>query len=629
MTAAHNVKLQAVSARAALGGVEGSVLDVFGGEYTFDNRTIKLQTNRGQDRGASIRYGKNLTDVKANESTENAYNALFPYAVSGDALVTVPGKIISAGGVDGGPPRVMLMDFSREFEQGAEITSEALLTVAQSYLAARDITRPNINISALFAHLRQSAAYGDMEALERVALCDTVHVLHSGLGVDIKTKVIKTVYNTLSERYSAIELGSARANFADTLIKQEKELDKIRDEIKNTDTSAIMDAINSAIEDATNAITGASGGKVILNPSLNPQEILILQDGNSSIETAQNLWRFNSGGLGFSSNGYSGPYSLALTADGKINASAITTGTLTANIIKAGMFSDTAGKNSWNLETGALMTDSMTATNVTIVGGVINIQSAPFWTKIAAGIIEQGYNSNSAGFLQAVPASGSGITYGNMQGLFFNAASADGLLLGYKSGAANTAGIDIRQASVNLFAEGVRRVQINASLTDFYSSGVQISSDGRVNGHVITTSVGVINNLYANAIRSYTGTYPDQSALGSTLNLVSPNIYMLGAATFSSTATMSGLTSANGGLVAGVYSTSAGAVPGGGSYFTYATVPNVIFNGNNVGAVPGLCFAGASGDRTYLWVNYDFAGGPALFVVNSTGGAGKRIITLY
>lgn len=67
------------------------------------------------------------------------------------------------------------------------------------------------------------------------------------------------------------------------------------------------------------------------------------------------MWRWNLGGLGFSSHGYSGPYETAITADGSIVANFITSGTLIANIIKAGVLSSQDGSSYWNLDTGEVV----------------------------------------------------------------------------------------------------------------------------------------------------------------------------------------------------------------------------------------------------------------------------------
>jgi hypothetical protein len=99
--------------------------------------------------------------------------------------------------------------------------------------------------------------------------------------------------------------------------------------------------LEQAIIDATQAITGNSGGYVILNDTNDdgkPDEILVMD--YEDINVAENVWRWNKEGLGHSKNGYGGPYSTAITADGQIVANFITTGTLSAERIAVEKYDD-------------------------------------------------------------------------------------------------------------------------------------------------------------------------------------------------------------------------------------------------------------------------------------------------
>lgn len=123
-------------------------------------------------------------------------------------------------------------------------------------------------------------------------------------------------------------------------------------------------AWQKAIETATALITGASGGYVVLNPSEKPSELLIMN--TPDINTATKMWRFNMNGFGYSSNGYNGPFPLAMTMDGAIVADFITTGTLNADIIKAGtlqgikIIATTGSIAGWKMENGVLVSDDGT-----------------------------------------------------------------------------------------------------------------------------------------------------------------------------------------------------------------------------------------------------------------------------
>ncbi|MGN1111567.1 MAG: phage tail spike protein [Acutalibacteraceae bacterium] len=330
------------SVRAILGGQEGSVLDVWGGEYEFDNFVIKLHAHRGTNNGVSIEYGKNLTDIKQESNIADCYTHLMPYAVynkddgSGEAkevYVYLFEKVIALTAAENiGHYKAYIMDFSDHFGDDEIPTEEALRAKATAYAAAADLSTPKVNITVSFVQLWQTKEYKNIAPLERVNLCDTVTVRFSKLGITATAKVIKTVYDSLKEKYDSIELGDAKSSFADTANKTKSDIANIRHTIKTGEAKA-AEELKRAISNATNLITGNSGGNVVLHPSEKPQEILILDKPN--IDEAIKVWRWNSGGLGYSSTGYNGNFRLAMTMNGAIVADFITAGTLNGALLKA------------------------------------------------------------------------------------------------------------------------------------------------------------------------------------------------------------------------------------------------------------------------------------------------------
>ena len=363
ITLSSSIELTNVSARAALGGVSGSVLDIYGGEYEFDNYTIKLYKARGKDRGVRIAYGRNMTELKCDIDMDSAYTGIYGYVKNDNVDLYSYKAVTNSSGINA---KTLIRDFSSDFSGGdSEITQSGLDSAVAAYAAANDINSPTVSMTVSFVDLSQSPEYASFSALESVSLCDTVQIYHKDLNINIKAKVIKTVYDVLRERYTSIDLGSPRANFADVIKQTVSETKDLRSQLVST-KSDLTAAYEKAIADATAAITGNSGGYVRLNPSQNPQEILIMD--TPDISTAKNIWRFNLSGFGHSSKGYSGPYGVAITQDGHIVADFIDTGTLTANIIKAGIMQSTNGKFSFNLESGHIE-----ASDINITGGDINL----------------------------------------------------------------------------------------------------------------------------------------------------------------------------------------------------------------------------------------------------------------
>lgn len=337
------------SVRACLGGSEGSMLDLWGGEYEWDNFNVILHSKRGKDNGVVIEYGKNLTDMEQDNDFTDVYTDILPYAVFSDESTE---KVVTLSEITlpiiDNPTRqkTLIKDFTEFFEDKASINENSLRTKAQSYIKENPLGVGNPTLTVAFEPLWKQPEYSAI--LERVSLCDTVTIRHSALGITAKSKVIKTVYDSLAEKYVSITLGTAKSNFVNTVGDIKTELS----EIKNK-TEHFPLLINTAVKNATSLITGQNGGYVVINTnsvSGQPYELLILDA--PTIESAVNVWRWNVGGLGFSSNGYNGPYETAITSDGQIVADFITSGTLTANIIKAGVISSFDNSSWWDLESG-------------------------------------------------------------------------------------------------------------------------------------------------------------------------------------------------------------------------------------------------------------------------------------
>lgn len=338
-TAAMEV-IQPSSIRSLLGGSTGSILDVYGGEFEFDRWTVKLLGQRGSNNGVSIRYGKNLTDLEQDENISNVSTGIYPYYKDSDGnLVTLPEKIINAPGTYDFA-KIIPVDLSDKFEE--QPTEEQLREAAEKYVTDNNIGVPTVSITVAFQPLEQTEEYKDIALLEKVKLGDTVNVEYDKLGVSATAKCVKTTYDALKDRYISVELGDAKTNIADTIVKQQQEINE-----KPSDSM-----LQNAVNNATNWITGTNGGYVVIrkNDAGQPYEILIMD--KADIETAQKVWRWNQGGLGYSDNGYNGPYETAITQDGSIVASFITTGILTANLIKAGILQSSNGKTSINMESG-------------------------------------------------------------------------------------------------------------------------------------------------------------------------------------------------------------------------------------------------------------------------------------
>ena len=337
--------------RAVLGGQAGSILDVYGtGDFEFDRWAVKLHLDRGADNGVAIRYGVNLTDLTQDVDTSSAYTAIVPYWLGPEGeLVTLPEGYVAREDMAVVP---VPLDLSSEWEEAP--TVEQLRDKATARLASSQawLTQENIRIS--FVDLAHAGEYGDVAALQRVSLCDRVSVYYGDMDVEaVRAKVIRTVFNVLTEMYDEIELGDPKTTLAQTIVSQ------FVDAAGDLPTTVqVRSMLSGAVDNATAQITGALGGFVrfIYDANGKMQEIVIMD--TDDIATAQKVWRWNSGGLGYSSNGYDGPYGTAITQDGAIVADYIASGTMDANLIRTGILTSRYGGSYWDLDTGVLMIGS-------------------------------------------------------------------------------------------------------------------------------------------------------------------------------------------------------------------------------------------------------------------------------
>ena len=199
------------SIRAAIGGMEGSLLDTFGGELEWDMYDVHLHAARGQNRGKVINYGKNITSLQSEESIDKVITGIYPF-YSGDEYVELTEKVLTVQTAETYPyERIQSLDLTKYF---GDVPSESeLRTRAEEYLAKNTLGVPRLTIKASFI---------DEENHTPVNLCDTITVYYAPLGVAIQSKVTKLEYNVLLERYETITIGAVQDSILDAVITSDK-----------------------------------------------------------------------------------------------------------------------------------------------------------------------------------------------------------------------------------------------------------------------------------------------------------------------------------------------------------------------------------------------------------------------
>ena len=348
------------SFRSLLGGVAGSILDVYGpGEYEWDKFTVKFHSHRGSEQSVMIRYGKNMTDVKKTTDTSNLWTGVLPYWAGVDeneqaVLVTLPEQVIYSSYVNDYVYRMVIpLDLSSVFQ--TQPTVEQLRSKAVSYVQANAADGIPASIDVSFVALWQTEEYKNWAPLQKLKLCDTVTVYHKGLGIENRAKIVSVTYDVILERYEKMTIGEVKTNLGDS-IRQ------ISEEIKKEVPSNA--SVSQAISLATNILSGSMGGNIMINTNAQGQPIEILSMDTADITTARKILKINRNGISVSSTGYNGTFTSLLDMNGKLDAAALK-GIIDAALIKSGILSDKLANVSWNMATGAFSAKSMTVTNLT------------------------------------------------------------------------------------------------------------------------------------------------------------------------------------------------------------------------------------------------------------------------
>lgn len=335
---------------ALIGTDENSFVNRWGGVADRDKFTVTMRKNGGRENAVRIRYGKNLESCGLHCNYENIVTRIMPTGLKADGqtLLKLPEKYVDSEHLnDYNAPKVLRVHYSNikvgenEGDYKTETEACAALRAAAKAEFENGADLPEITGSISVVDLRQTREYEAVKALETIYPFDTLEV---ELPADNGTMSLVSVnmqaydYDCTTERYTKITIGEQ--NYVGDLVKTV--LKKVSDTLSEEGIASLPDRVQKATE----LITTALGGYVVKREN----ELLIMDTKDP--KTASRVWRWNLNGLGYSKTGYDGPYALAMTMDGQINADFITVGTLSANLIKGGILMSKNGASWINMDNG-------------------------------------------------------------------------------------------------------------------------------------------------------------------------------------------------------------------------------------------------------------------------------------
>lgn len=384
------------SLRSRLGGVEGSVLDQFGGEYSWDNYNVSLLRHRGvQTPTVSLRYGKNIIDLNQEENIADTITGIVPFWQSseGDEMVTLPEKVINSQYADRYPyKRTVPYDFSQTYEE--KPTEAQLRAKAQAYMNASGVGVPKVSIKLSFISLADTEEFKEVAALQNVNLCDNINVFFEKLGINTTAEIVGISYDVLREKYNSIEIGSLRSNLAGAINANSQGITNLANNTQRM-FREYSGTVTELVDEATAWLTSGDGFVVATkDDDGNWKEILFMD--TDDVETATNVLRINQNGIGFSSTGVDGPYTQAWTLDGRMVIGGTNAPSLTVydnSTPPKILFQITEDGMIWNAENSSMNIDgNLKATNAELEGNILTYAQrtsrSVHYCKIDAGRIE-------------------------------------------------------------------------------------------------------------------------------------------------------------------------------------------------------------------------------------------------
>ncbi|MBU3112009.1 phage tail spike protein [Clostridium lacusfryxellense] len=325
----------------ALHDCDQSFLNRWGGEIQRRGYIEYINSVIGISRGGSIREGKNLTGFECTSNIDNLITR-----AQGKGSDDIVGHYIDSPLINS-YNRVYtdVIEYSDVKVKG-ENSEEgyATLALAQVELDRRiraeydtnGIDKIKASYAINFVQLEKTEEYKNYIQAERVYLGDIIGVYVPRLNSDVKVRAMIKKFDILAQKTIEITL----SNYIEVKPLSIKQIIERLDEIGTKD-----DILQLAKDNATVLIKAG-----IKNSYVTVRENEIIIGDTKDINTMTKVWRWNSGGLGYSSTGYYGEFGIAMTNDGAIVADFITTGVLNANLIKTGIITSKNGNWKLNLD---------------------------------------------------------------------------------------------------------------------------------------------------------------------------------------------------------------------------------------------------------------------------------------
>lgn len=329
ITAISSTHFEVSNPLECIKGIDGSLNQRYGGEIKHEPNRISLLKRRGKDNVTTIRYRKNLEGFKLELNWDGLVTRIFPYAdvqnTDGKTERIYGNKVDSQyiGNYDG---EVYARHIQFTEDQGATDTA-TLNKVASKYFTSMNagVDKPKVSAEV---NIRKLDNHAKFKNFRQLGIFDSFTVFHERYNINLEMTVNKVVYDGLLEQIESIEAGDPKFTFFE---EQQNQFTEVMKKVPTKQYSSVF------TDYVTKIISGNDGGNVIWHPKERPTDLFFVN--GTTLEDSKQVLRINKSGIGFSSNGWKGPFNTAWTLDGTFVADFIRSGTLNADLIKAGVLS--------------------------------------------------------------------------------------------------------------------------------------------------------------------------------------------------------------------------------------------------------------------------------------------------
>ncbi len=347
------------------GNDDNSFVKRWGGEIYFNNYQIIINNQVGGDYGVSVLYGKNASKNGVSETidTSDIITRIYPKAYNGYTMTNngyvdsplintypvIKARTITFDNVkmredaneDDEENGIIICDTQEELDDALEEQCQA------EYEAGAD--KPKVTISVDMVLVENTVNYAEYKGLETVSLGDTVHCKYYRLGIVTDARVREITYDCLRQRTTKVVIGDEPYQYFNNVSSGVNRIDGAIRPDGSLIAEQIQGFINSAYAQLRlqNSVAQKQDVRAILFEDLDPSSDLFgaISIGTQGLQIADSR----------TSDGRDWDWGTAITAKG-MNASLITVGLISANMVRAGVLASQNNRLKFDLDNALLQT---------------------------------------------------------------------------------------------------------------------------------------------------------------------------------------------------------------------------------------------------------------------------------